>query len=71
MKKSEGNIFTEFCGATWTGLRGKCKSKEKKEHFLDYAEGKYPKNRIRDFKYIYPLVVMYLPLPVRGNKSTW
>ena len=57
IKKSEGNVFTEFCGATWHGLRGKCKSKEKKEHFLDYAEGKYPTNRIRDFKYIYPLMV--------------
>jgi len=63
VKKSDGNVFTEFCGATWTGLRGKCKSKEKKEHFLDYAKGKYPNNRIRDFKYIYPLMVMYLPLP--------
>lgn len=63
IKKSEGNVFTEFCGATWTGLRGKCKAKEPKEHFLDHAKEKYPANRIRDFKYIYPLMVMYLPLP--------
>ena len=35
--KPTGNIFISFCGATWAGLRGKCKSKEEKEHFLDHA----------------------------------
>ena len=35
--KPSGNIFVAFCKATWAGLRGKCKSDEPKEHFLDYA----------------------------------
>ena len=35
--KPSGNIFVSFCEATWAGLRGKCKSDEPKEHFLDYA----------------------------------
>ena len=32
-KPVSGNIFTEFCGATWSGLRGKCKAETKENRF--------------------------------------
>lgn len=62
--KPSGNIFVSFCKATWLGLRGKCKSEEKKEHFLDYAidAGEDP-GIVQDIKYVYPIIVMFLPLP--------
>jgi len=64
VKKPSGNIFAEFIKATWNGLRNKCKSKEDKEHFLDHCDTeKYPQKRLEEFKYLYPLIVMYLPLP--------
>ncbi|CBY34443.1 unnamed protein product [Oikopleura dioica] len=64
-KPVSGNIFTEFCGASWSGLRGKCKAETKdKEHFLDYADQeKFSLKRLTEFKYVYPIIVMYLPMP--------
>lgn len=64
MKKPSGNVFAEFMKATWNGLRNKCKSNEKKEHFLDHCDTtKFEQTRLNEFKFIYPLMVMYLPLP--------
>ena len=64
IKKPSGNIFAEFCKATWNGLRNSCKSKQSKEHFLDHCDPvKYPPKRVNDFKYVYPIIVMYLPIP--------
>ena len=49
--KPSGNIFVSFCGATWAGLRGKCKSKEEKEHFLDHAiDAGHPPGIVQDIK---------------------
>ena len=45
-------------------MRNSCKSKESKEHFLDHADtSRFSKKRIEEFKFLYPLIVMYLPLP--------
>jgi hypothetical protein len=52
VKKSEGNVFTEFCGATWHGARGKCKSKEPKEHFLDYAADRFGLQRKKTYYFL-------------------
>ena len=30
---------------------------------MDYAEGKYSDQIISDAKYVFPLIVMFLPLP--------
>ena len=62
-----GNIFTKFCSATWAGIKGKWKnrkSSDKKEHFMDYAleAGEDPK-MCGDSKFIFPIMVMFLPLP--------
>ena len=62
-----GNIFVEFCSATWKGFRGKMKNRknpEKKDHFLDYAiEAGCDEKMVKDSKFIYPIIVMFLPLP--------
>lgn len=64
VKKPSGNVFAEFIKATWNGMRNSCKSKESKEHFLDHADtSRFSKKRIEEFKFLYPLIVMYLPLP--------
>ena len=56
----------QFCSASWAGIKGKFsnKSDEKKEHFLDYAIDKgHSKEIVRDGKYVYPIIVMFTPLP--------
>ena len=64
IKKPSGNVFATFLKATWNGLRNSCKSKEKKDHFLDHCDPvKYPAASISDFKWVYPVIVMYLPIP--------
>ena len=64
-KERTGNVFAQFCQATWNGLRNKCKSKNKdKDHFLDYADKeRFGTKKIEEYKFVYPLIVMYLPLP--------
>ena len=66
--KPSGNIFLQFTKATWAGIRGKWKnrkSSEKKEHFMDYAlEKGHAPETVRDSKFIYPIIVMFLPLPI-------
>ena len=62
-----GNIFTKFCSATWAGIKGKWKNRKssnKKDHFMDYAleAGEDPK-MCNDSKFIFPIIVMFLPLP--------
>lgn len=67
------NIFSFFLGATWAAIRTKCKTpraERNKENFMDYAEDitteggdrKYPTWIIRDAKWVWPIVVMYLPV---------
>ena len=64
VKKPSGNVFARFCKATWNGLRNRCKAKEKKEHFIDHCDPVlYPPSFVKDFKYVYPVIVMYLPIP--------
>lgn len=44
-------------------LRSKSKSKEKKEHWLDYASDKYEPKLINDVKILLKILVLYIPLP--------
>ena len=91
-RKPTGNVFVEFCSASWAGFKEKCcGSQEKQPHFLDYAIAKghtpeivrielvtYPNFRLkigfwgkngfrkafeRDGKYVYPIIIMFTPLP--------
>ena len=37
-RKPTGNVFVEFCSASWAGIKEKCCGKQEKQpHFLDYA----------------------------------
>lgn len=42
----------------------KIKSKETKDHWLDYAEDKYGKALVHDIKSLLRVLVMFLPIPV-------
>ena len=82
--KPTGNIFVEFCSATWAGIKGNFKDKspkdQQKAHFMDYALGDilfvhfsykilfyldsgHSARIVRDAKFVFPIIVMYLPLP--------
>ena len=40
-RKPTGNVFVEFCSASWAGIKEKCCGKQEKQpHFLDYAIAK-------------------------------
>ena len=62
-----GNIFVSFCSTTWQGIKGKWKNRKssvKKDHFLDYAlDAGCDSRMVADSKFIYPIIVMFLPLP--------
>lgn len=59
----EGSVLTNVFGAIWHALRSKSKSKEKKEHWLDYASDKYEPKLINDVKILLKILVLYIPLP--------
>ena len=65
--KPTGNIFMQFVRATCSGIAGKFrnrKSSNKKDHFMDYALDKgHSASIVRDSKFIFPIIVMFLPLP--------
>lgn len=41
-----------------------CKSKEKREHWLDHADDKYDADMIEDIKSLLRVLVLFIPLPV-------
>lgn len=59
----EGSMLTNVFGSIWHALRSKSKSKEKKEHWLDYASDKYEPKLINDVKILLKILVLYIPLP--------
>ena len=57
----QGNIFIKFIHATCHSALRKIKSKEKKDHFLDYCDKeKFSQNQLNDFKFVYPLMGRFL-----------
>ncbi|CAG5104275.1 Oidioi.mRNA.OKI2018_I69.chr1.g1174.t1.cds [Oikopleura dioica] len=61
------NVFSLFLGATWNALRNRCKTDKKERDpdadLMSYADkSKYPSWMIRDAKWVWPIVVMYLPI---------
>jgi hypothetical protein len=60
------NILGRMLGCIGTAIKGKCspkKGKEKKEHWLDYAETKYGKQFVADMKDVTRVLWLFLPLP--------
>lgn len=47
-----------------TAIKGKVKSKEKKDHWLDYATEKHGAELVSDIRGSLQVLLLYLPLPV-------
>uniref|UniRef100_A0AAY4BV43 Solute carrier family 15 member 2 n=1 Tax=Denticeps clupeoides TaxID=299321 RepID=A0AAY4BV43_9TELE len=68
-KKSppEGNVMLRMfrCVGFAIGNRSKnSKHNSKREHWLDWAEEKYPKHLIQEIKMVMRVLVLYIPLPM-------
>ncbi|XP_054707917.1 solute carrier family 15 member 1-like [Uloborus diversus] len=66
MHPPEGNIVVKVSKCIGAAIKQKLSSKDekKKEHWLDYAEGKFEKSFIEEIKILLHVLVLYLPLPV-------
>lgn len=63
-KPAQGSILTKVFGSIGTALARCCTSREKKDHWLDHAKGKYDSKLIEDTKILLRVLLLYLPLPV-------
>lgn len=66
IKPPAGNMVVMVTSTIWTALRTKCKERKTnpREHWLDYADGKYDRQMIDDVKVLMRVLFLYLPLPV-------
>uniref|UniRef100_A0AAY4BWS4 Solute carrier family 15 member 2 n=1 Tax=Denticeps clupeoides TaxID=299321 RepID=A0AAY4BWS4_9TELE len=63
----EGNVMLRMfrCVGFAIGNRSKnSKHNSKREHWLDWAEEKYPKHLIQEIKMVMRVLVLYIPLPM-------
>ena len=63
-KKSGPNVILQTFGCIVLAVKNKFTSKEKKEHWLDYADTKYSGSLIHDVKSFCKVIVVFLPLPI-------
>lgn len=64
IRKPTGNVVLAVVKTISHALSVKRKSKEKKEHWMDYAEDKYSKRDIGDIKIVLRVLFLYIPLPL-------
>ncbi|EDV45753.1 peptide transporter family 1 isoform X2 [Drosophila erecta] len=66
MKPPAGNMVVLVSSTICTAITTKCKEKKTnpREHWLDYADGKYDRQLIDDVKVLMRVLFLYLPLPV-------
>ncbi|KAJ8737124.1 hypothetical protein PYW07_000395 [Mythimna separata] len=64
IKKPAGNIFAKVSSCIGHAIVKSCKSKEKREHWLDHADDKYDAGLIDDIKSLLRVLVLFIPLPV-------
>ncbi|XP_050514437.1 peptide transporter family 1-like isoform X2 [Diabrotica virgifera virgifera] len=64
IKKPEGNVIVQVTKCIVCGIKNKFKSKDKKEHWLDYAEEKYGEKLVNEVKATLHVLVLFLPLPI-------
>uniref|UniRef100_V9KDK8 Solute carrier family 15 member 2 n=1 Tax=Callorhinchus milii TaxID=7868 RepID=V9KDK8_CALMI len=64
----QGNILFEVCQCIGFAMTNRWKNRSrdiaKRDHWLDWAEEKYPKQLIRDIKMVCRVLFLYLPLPM-------
>uniref|UniRef100_A0A8C9U461 Solute carrier family 15 member 2 n=1 Tax=Scleropages formosus TaxID=113540 RepID=A0A8C9U461_SCLFO len=68
-KKSppEGNILLSVCGCIGFAVKNRWKRSKhdpKRDHWLNWAEEKYPKRLIEEIKMVLRVLVLYIPLPM-------
>ncbi|XP_049695149.2 peptide transporter family 1 isoform X1 [Helicoverpa armigera] len=64
IKKPAGNVLGKVSTCIGHAVVKSCKSKEKREHWLDHADDKYDNNLIEDVKALLRVLVLFIPLPV-------
>ncbi|XP_026332707.1 peptide transporter family 1 isoform X2 [Hyposmocoma kahamanoa] len=64
VKNPSGNIIGQVCSCIGHATVKSCKSKEKREHWLDHADDKYDRNLIEDIKCLLRVLVLFIPLPI-------
>lgn len=64
IKKPSGNILGRVSTCIGHAIITSCKSKEKREHWLDHADDKYEANLIEDIKSLLRVLLLFIPLPV-------
>ncbi|XP_045439909.1 solute carrier family 15 member 2 isoform X2 [Pipistrellus kuhlii] len=64
----EGNIVTQVIKCIWFALSNRFKNRSgdipKRQHWLDWAAEKYPKQLIMDVKALTRILFLYIPLPM-------
>ncbi|KAB1283564.1 Solute carrier family 15 member 2 [Camelus dromedarius] len=64
----EGNIVTQVVKCIWFAISNRFKNRSgdvpKREHWLDWAAEKYPKQLILDVKALTRVLFLYIPLPM-------
>ncbi|XP_063070274.1 solute carrier family 15 member 2 isoform X2 [Engraulis encrasicolus] len=63
----EGNVLLHVCKCIGFAIRNRSRSKKndaKRDHWLDWAEEKYPKRLIAEIKMVLRVLVLYIPLPM-------
>lgn len=64
IKRPEGNVIVQVAKCVTNAISRKCRSTEKKDHWLHYAEEEYGPNLVADIKATLHVLVLYLPLPI-------
>ncbi|KAJ8891000.1 hypothetical protein PR048_010509 [Dryococelus australis] len=64
IKKPQGNVIVEVSKCIGHAVAAKIKSKgEKRDHWLNYADDKYPEKLIEDIKATLRILLLFVPLP--------
>ncbi|XP_018571394.1 peptide transporter family 1 isoform X2 [Anoplophora glabripennis] len=64
IKKPEGNLIVQVTKCISHAISQKCKSSEKKEHWLDHAEPRFGAKMVNDIKATLKVLIIYIPLPI-------
>ncbi|CAK1588211.1 unnamed protein product [Parnassius mnemosyne] len=64
IKNPAGNVLGNVSACVGHAVLKSCKSKEKREHWLDHADDKYDSSLIEDIKSLLQVLVLFIPLPV-------
>ncbi|CAG9558248.1 unnamed protein product [Danaus chrysippus] len=63
-KTPTGNVLAKVSQCIGHAIVKSCKSKDKREHWLDRADDKFDTNLIEDIKALLRVLVLFIPLPV-------